>query len=270
VNVIGKVSADSLLGGRSVFPRSPRSGLEWVAGCCEGIVTNISWDGGKRTRACAQSTRRPCFAGCRAAKIDWISDRRGDGTGYDLLSYDASEVGRFIEVKTTNGGASTPFIVTKNELDFSEDTEDAFCLYRVFEFASAPKLFILRGAISANLELEALDYRARLKSIGWHLVCLWSVSAMKNWLKTLELTPSLAEAALRVFHFIGNLTCSYPKGSRAHPPTFAPDACRVPLSTAHRRPHLPLAWAHYAEPSWVGWPELAEQRHAVLASQNKR
>jgi len=30
VNVIEKVSADSLLGGRSVFPSSPRSGLEWV------------------------------------------------------------------------------------------------------------------------------------------------------------------------------------------------------------------------------------------------
>jgi hypothetical protein len=26
---------------------------------------------------------------------------------------------------------------------------------------------------------------------------------MKNCLKTLQLTPSLAEAALRVFHFIG-------------------------------------------------------------------
>lgn len=98
-------------------------------------------------------------------KIDWISDRLGDGTGYDILSYEASEVARFIEVKTTNGGALTPFIVTKNELEFSEETEDAFCLYRVFEFASAPKLFILRGAISANLELEALDYRARLKSL---------------------------------------------------------------------------------------------------------
>jgi Domain of unknown function (DUF3883) len=71
-------------------------------------------------------------------------------------------------VKTTNGSASTPFIVTKNELDFSEETEDAFCLYRVFEFASAPKLFILRGAISVNLELEALDYRARLKSVASH------------------------------------------------------------------------------------------------------
>jgi putative toxin-antitoxin system antitoxin component (TIGR02293 family) len=37
VNVIEKVSADSLLGGRSVFPRSPRSGLEWVDVVRHGI-----------------------------------------------------------------------------------------------------------------------------------------------------------------------------------------------------------------------------------------
>jgi hypothetical protein len=101
-----------------------------------------------------------------AAKIDWISNRLGDGTGYDILSYETTEVGRFIEVKTTNGGALTPFIVTQNEVDFSEETQDAFCLYRVFEFSTTPRLFILRGSIVANLELEAIDYRARLKSIN--------------------------------------------------------------------------------------------------------
>lgn len=100
-----------------------------------------------------------------ASKIDWISDRVGDGMGYDIMSYEASEVARFIEVKTTNGGSMTPFIVTRNELEFSEETEDAFCLYRCFEFSISPKLFILRGALQSSLELEALDYRARLKSI---------------------------------------------------------------------------------------------------------
>lgn len=94
-----------------------------------------------------------------AQKIDWVSDRLGDGNGYDILSYEASAMPPF-EVKTTNGGILTPLIVTRNELEFSEETEDAFCLYRAFEFASAPKLFILRGAIATNLELEALDYRA--------------------------------------------------------------------------------------------------------------
>jgi len=99
-----------------------------------------------------------------ASKIDWISDRLGDGSGYDILSYEETEVARFIEVKTTNGGSLTPFIVTRNELEFSEETGDAFCLYRVFEFAITPKLFILRGPLTSNLELEAMDYRARLKS----------------------------------------------------------------------------------------------------------
>jgi len=101
-----------------------------------------------------------------AGKIDWISDRLGDGTGYDILSYDASDVARFIEVKTTNGGSMTPFIVTRNELEFSEEMDDAFCLYRVFDFSNSPMLFILRGALHAHLELEALDYRAKLKSLA--------------------------------------------------------------------------------------------------------
>lgn len=100
------------------------------------------------------------------SKIDWVSDRLGDGTGYDILSFEDDEQARFIEVKTTNGGSMTPFIVTRNEVEFSEESEDAFCLYRLFEFSSKPQLFILRGSLQANLELEALDYRARLKGLA--------------------------------------------------------------------------------------------------------
>lgn len=100
-----------------------------------------------------------------AMKIDWLSDRLGDGTGYDILSFEPSELARFIEVKTTNGGPQTPFIVSRNEKEFSDETGDAFCLYRVFDFSSTPKLFILRGGLSTNLLLEPTDYRARLKAI---------------------------------------------------------------------------------------------------------
>lgn len=100
-----------------------------------------------------------------ATKIDWLSERLGDGTGYDILSFESSELARFIEVKTTNGGPLTPFVVSRNEKDFSDETGDAFCLYRVFQFASSPKLFILRGGLSSNLALEPMDYRARLKAI---------------------------------------------------------------------------------------------------------
>lgn len=99
-----------------------------------------------------------------ASRIDWISDRLGDGTGYDILSFETTEVARFVEVKTTNGTSTTPFIVTRNELEFSEEIEDAFCLYRVFDFGVTPRLFILRGPLSSHLELEPMDYRARLRA----------------------------------------------------------------------------------------------------------
>lgn len=106
---------------------------------------------------------------CRAdlaAKIDWVSERCGDGTGYDIMSFEEDEVTRFIEVKTTNGGSLTPFIISRNELEFSEEAEDAFCLYRVFEFSKSPRLFIVRGDLNQAVHLEAMDYRARLKQLA--------------------------------------------------------------------------------------------------------
>lgn len=100
-----------------------------------------------------------------AARVDWLSERLGDGAGYDIMSYEASELARFIEVKTTNGGPETPFVVSRNEKEFSEEMGDSFCLYRVFSFSSVPKLFILRGSIASHLTLHPIDFRAHLKSI---------------------------------------------------------------------------------------------------------
>lgn len=100
-----------------------------------------------------------------ASKVDWVSERIGDGAGYDIMSFEMNDVARFIEVKTTNGGSLTPFIVSRNELDFSEEIEDAFCLYRVFNFALKPQLFILRGDLSNSVHLNPIDYRARLKQL---------------------------------------------------------------------------------------------------------
>jgi hypothetical protein len=101
-----------------------------------------------------------------AASIDWTSNRLGDGAGYDILSSETTGVSRFIEVKTTNGGSLSPFVVTRNELSFSEEIGDAFCLYRLFDFAHAPRLFMLRGALESHVELEAVDYRARLRALA--------------------------------------------------------------------------------------------------------
>lgn len=99
-------------------------------------------------------------------RVDWISDRLGDGAGYDILSYDSSDQARYIEVKTTNGAHTSAFIISRNELDFSHESGDAFHLYRVFQFRTTPLLYMLRGDVSKQLNLEPIDFRASFRRIS--------------------------------------------------------------------------------------------------------
>ena len=98
-------------------------------------------------------------------QLDWVSDRLGDGTGYDILSHERPGEHRFIEVKTTNGGHASSFIISRNELDFAAEAGDAFHLYRVFEFRDEPKLYILNGQLADRLHLEPIDYRASFRRL---------------------------------------------------------------------------------------------------------
>ncbi len=99
------------------------------------------------------------------ARVCWISDRLGDGAGYDIRSFDSADVERFIEVKTTNGSYGSSFIVSRNELDFSKEVGPAFHLYRVFQFREAPRLYMLRGDLSKHVQLEPIDYRASFRKL---------------------------------------------------------------------------------------------------------
>ena len=98
-------------------------------------------------------------------QVEWISERRGDGAGYDILSYDRPSSPRYIEVKTTNGAMTTPFTISRNELEFANESGPAFFLYRVFQFRDAPRLFMLQGDPAAHLHLEPMDYRATFQRI---------------------------------------------------------------------------------------------------------
>jgi hypothetical protein len=98
-------------------------------------------------------------------KVDWVSDRLGDGAGYDILSYDTASQPRYIEVKTTNGTHVSSFIISRNELDFSQEAGDAFFLYRVFQYRQAPLLYMLRGDVSKQLHLEPIDFRASFRRL---------------------------------------------------------------------------------------------------------
>jgi hypothetical protein len=99
-------------------------------------------------------------------QVDWVSDRLGDGADYDILSYDAPSQPRYIEVKTTNAGHAAPFVISRNELDFSREAGNAFFLYRLFQFRQSPALYVLRGDVSTQLHLESIDYRASFRRIA--------------------------------------------------------------------------------------------------------
>jgi hypothetical protein len=99
-----------------------------------------------------------------AAGVDWTADRLGDGAGYDIQSFEVDESPRYIEVKTTNGGALTPFVVSRNEVEFSRTQSAAFYLYRMFDFAAKPQFFIVKGDLNEALALTPMDYRARVKA----------------------------------------------------------------------------------------------------------
>lgn len=96
-----------------------------------------------------------------AKRVEWISDTRGDGAGYDVASFHADESPRLIEVKTTGSGRQFPFLVTSNELRVSEREASSYHLYRVFEFARHAQMYILRGALSEVCRLEPTQFRAR-------------------------------------------------------------------------------------------------------------
>ncbi len=98
-----------------------------------------------------------------ARKVEWVAQSIGDGLGFDVLSFDElDDSERLIEVKTTGLGKYFPFYVTSNELRCSEDVEQQFHLYRVFDFARTPRLFVLRGSLRVTCRLEAVQFRATI------------------------------------------------------------------------------------------------------------
>jgi len=94
-----------------------------------------------------------------AEKVEHVSKTRGDGIGFDVLSFDASGGERFIEVKTTAFAKETPFFVSSSELRFAERNTDRYALYRLFEFKKAPKCYALHGMIQNHCALDPISYR---------------------------------------------------------------------------------------------------------------
>ena len=93
--------------------------------------------------------------------IEWTSKIKGDGAGYDIRSFDGQTDNElFIEVKTTNSGRYQPFLITQNEVVFSEKRDSQYALYRLFCFSRDPHMFSLPGCIKQHVALDPQLYKA--------------------------------------------------------------------------------------------------------------
>lgn len=98
-----------------------------------------------------------------ADRVEHVSSTRGDGLGYDVLSFDVNGKERYIEVKTTTFAKETPFYISRNEVALSKIEKDKFHLYRLFEFRKTPKFFDLPGQIDLHCTLDTVTYKASFK-----------------------------------------------------------------------------------------------------------
>jgi hypothetical protein len=117
-------------------------------------------------RLVVEYEKQMLFAVGRSDLSAWVrnvAELEGDGTGYDVLSFNPDGTRKFIEVKTTRGDASTDFYVSRNELAFSEAHSEGYVLYRLFNYEPQPntaEFYAAKGSLSANgFTLVPVQYR---------------------------------------------------------------------------------------------------------------
>jgi hypothetical protein len=113
-----------------------------------------------RERARLVAAERPDLA----EKVVHTSVVLGDGAGYDIDSFFADGRAKYIEVKTTTGPKTSDFLISPNELDFSESRSASFELCRVFAFdkdSRSARSYSLWGNMRERLSLIQTQFRAR-------------------------------------------------------------------------------------------------------------
>ena len=95
-----------------------------------------------------------------ARKVQWVSQELGDGAGYDIKSYTVDGDERFLEVKTTIGHKRTPFFLSRNEKEFSDEASDRFRIYRLYNWGQQPRAFLIEPPLESRLIVEPSAYRA--------------------------------------------------------------------------------------------------------------
>ena len=100
-----------------------------------------------------------------AKKVSHSAKNKGDGLGFDILSYHLNGKEKYIEVKTTRGKKNTPFFVSRNELERSKTEKENYYLYRVYDYNEETengKILKINGDLTNICEVP-VNYKVRLK-----------------------------------------------------------------------------------------------------------
>lgn len=98
-------------------------------------------------------------------KIKHISVEEGDGTGFDIKSFDEKGNEILIEVKTTTGNFNQTFYISRNELERSKNDSAKYYLYRVYDFNeknNTASLKILKGNLESLCDFPT-QYKVRIE-----------------------------------------------------------------------------------------------------------
>ena len=100
-----------------------------------------------------------------AEKMEWISQTKGDGAGYDILSYNLDGSYKYIEVKTTCVSENESFYISDNELNFFRTHQDSYFIYRLFidKNSDEPTLKVFNSTDILKLNLQPVSYKVIIK-----------------------------------------------------------------------------------------------------------
>lgn len=90
-----------------------------------------------------------------AKKIEHTAKARGDGVGYDILSFFSDGREKYIEVKATKNSLDSPYYISRNELGFLRDNPNVSFVYRVLISENSPKEHHLEALTAEDILQES-------------------------------------------------------------------------------------------------------------------
>lgn len=99
-------------------------------------------------------------------KVRHTAKDDGDGTGYDIQSFNRKGQKIYIEVKTTKGGKNSMFYITRTELERSKIEKENFYLYRLYNYNEENEtadILIIKGDLTNLCEFPTA-YKINLQN----------------------------------------------------------------------------------------------------------